>query len=312
MPLPIVAVIAYDRISPFHLSVPCLVFGAPQGPRFELKVCGFEPGPLRTSAGFDVSVPYGMEALSSADIVIVPSWRDAAERAPEALLAALAAAHQRGSRVLGLCLGAYVLAQAGLLGQRRATTHWAYAQDFAARFPLVKLDPDVLYVEEDGVMTSAGTVAAIDCCLHLIRQGYGAVVANRIARHLVVAPHRQGGQAQFIAQPVPESLQDSRLAALMDWVRENLATAHSLDSLAGRALMSRRTFTRHFHQLTGTTVGEWLTRERLAYSQRLLESGDQSIEQIAALAGFGSAVSLRQQFKRAFGVSPKAWRQTWA
>ena len=308
MSAPTVAVLAFDRISPFHLSVPCLVFGSRESPPCEIRVCACEPGPLTTTAGFSLAAPFGLEALQTADIVIVPSWRDAAERAPEALLAALASAHRRGVRVVGLCLGAYVLAQAGLLDGRRATTHWAWAEDFAARFPRVKLAPEVLYVEEDGLMTSAGTAAAIDCCLHLIREEHGAEVANRIARHLVVPPHREGGQAQFIAQPVPATPRDSRLAGLLDWVREHLAEPHSLDSLAARALMSRRTLTRHFRELTGTTVAGWLMRERLACAQRLLESGDQSVEQIAALVGFGSAVSLRQQFKRAFGVSPSAWR----
>lgn len=312
MPPPVIAVVAFNRISPFHLSVPCLVFGEerPGIPPFELKVCGAEPGPLRTTAGFDISVPFGLEALARADTVIVPSWRDPAEHAPMQLLEALVAAHDRGAQVVGLCLGAYVLAQAGLLAGRHATTHWAYAADFAVRHPSVKLDPDVLYVEEGKVMTSAGTAAGIDCCLHLVRQSYGSELANTLARNLVVPPHRQGGQAQFIDQPIPANAQASRLAGLIDWVRAHLQTQHSLDTLASRALMSRRTFTRHFHQLTGATVGEWLLRERLAYTQRLLEGSDHPVERIAELAGFGSPVSLRQQFKRAFGVSPKSWRQT--
>jgi len=242
--------------------------------------------------------------------VIVPSWRNPTEPAPPALCEALRAADAAGAQLVGLCLGAFVLADAGLLDGRRATTHWAAAQAFAQRYPKVMLDADVLYVEDGPILTSAGTAAGIDCCLHLLRQRYGGEIANRVARRLVTPPHRQGGQAQFIEQPLPAHPRDSRLADLLDWVRAHLDQPHSLDSLAARALMSRRTFTRHFRQITGTTVGDWLLGERLALSQRLLETTDQPVERIAALAGFGSPVSLRQHFGRAFGVSPSAWRQT--
>jgi transcriptional regulator GlxA family with amidase domain len=309
---PSVAVVAFDRISPFHLAVPSVVFGDahPGVPRFDFRVCAAETGPLSTTVGFAVAVGHGLEVLGTADIVILPSWRDPAERPPQPLLAALLAAHQRGAQVVGLCLGAYVLAEAGLLDGRRATTHWAYVPDFRHRYPQVEVDADVLYVEDGNIVTSAGTAAGLDCCLHLLRQRFGGECANRVARRLVVPPHRQGGQAQYIEQPVPDTAQDSRLAELMDWVRAHLAAAHTLDSLAGRSLMSRRTFTRRFHQLTGSTVGQWLLGERLAFAQRLLESTDQPIDTIAALAGFGSAVSLRHHFRKAFAVSPTSWRQT--
>lgn len=312
MSAPVIAVLAFNRISPFHLSVPCVVFGDrhPGLPVFDLRVCADEPGPLSTTAGFAVEVGHGLEAIAAADTVIVPSWRDPAERPSAALLDALAAAHRRGAQVVGLCLGAYVLAEAGLLDGRRATTHWAFADDFARRYPGVRLDPDVLYVDDGHVVTSAGTAAGIDCCLHMLRQQYGAEAANRVARRLVVPPHRQGGQAQFIEQPLPATSQSSRLAGLLDWLRADLQTAHTLDSLAAQAMMSRRSFTRHFRALTGSTVGEWLLGERLALCQRLLESTGQSVEAIATLAGFGSPVSLRQHFRQAYGVSPSAWRQT--
>lgn len=311
MSIPVVAVVAFDRISPFHLSVPCAVFGEAQSALspFRLLVCGAEPSPLTTTAGFDVTLAHGLEVLADADIIVIPSWRDPAERAPEALLQALGAALGRGAQVVGLCLGAYVLAQAGLLNGRRASTHWAFAADFAARFPSVLVDADVLYVEDGNVMTSAGTAAGIDACLHLVRQRHGAQSANKVARGLVVPPHRQGGQAQFIDQPVPATAQGSRLGELLDAMRANLHVQHSLDSLAGQAMLSRRSLTRKFRELTGTTVGEWLLRERLAYAQRLLESSDQPVERIAEMAGFGSATSLRQFFGRAFGISPRAWRQ---
>ncbi len=306
-----IAVLVFDRISPFHLSVPCVVFGDchPGLPAFDFRVCALEPGPLRTTAGFSVLAGHDLAGLADADIVIVPSWRDPAERPPLALLSALQAAHARGATVVGLCLGAYVLAEAGLLAGRQATTHWAYAEDFVRRHPTVRLDPDVLYVEDGGVVTSAGTAAGLDCCLHLLRQRFGAECANGVARRLVVPPHRQGGQAQFIERPLPASASDSRLSELLDWLRAHLAQPHTLDSLAARVLLSRRSFSRHFRQLTGATLGEWLLAERLALSQRLLESGEQAVEAIASLAGFGSPASFRLHFRAAYGVSPSAWRR---
>lgn len=312
MPKQVIAVVAFDRICPFHLAAPCVVFAEsyPGEPAFQLLVCAAEDGPLTTTAGFSVSVRHGLEAIAAADTVIVPSWRDAAERPPAALLEALVVAHRRGAQVVGLCLGAYVLAAAGLLDGRRATTHWAFAGDFSRRYPAVRVDADVLYIDEGKILTSAGTAAAIDCCLYMLRQRYGAQAANRVARRLVVPPHRQGGQAQFIEQPLPATAHDSRLADLIDWVRANLHLPHSLDSLAAKALMSRRTFTRHFRLLSGCTVGDWLLAERLALTQRLLESTEQSVDRIAALAGFGSPVSLRHHFRQSLGVSPSAWRQT--
>lgn len=306
-----VSVLVFDRISPFHLSVPCVVFGDrhPGVPPFDFRVCAMESGLLRTTAGFAVLAERDLAAFAEAEIVIVPSWRDSAEPPPAAVVEALRSAHARGATVVGLCLGAYVLAEAGLLDGRRATTHWAYAEDFARRYPAVHLDPEVLYVEEDGVVTSAGTAAGLDCCLHLLRQRFGAECANSIARRLVVPPHRQGGQAQFIERPLATTVRDSRLSALLDWLRANLDQPHTLDALAERAAMSRRSFSRHFRLLTGSTFGEWLLGERLALCQRLLESTAQPIERISALAGFGSPVSLRHHFRGAFGVSPSAWRQ---
>ncbi len=307
-----IAVVAFDRISPFHLSVPCAVFGdaAPDKGMFRLAVCAIEPGALMTSAGFAVVVEQGLEVLEQADMVIVPGWHDPAVLPAQALLDALVAAWQRGAVIVGLCLGAYVLAEAGLLDKRRATTHWAYAQDFARRYPSVVVEPDVLYVDEGRIVTSAGTAAGIDCCLHLLRERCGSRSANAVARRLVVAPHRQGGQAQFIEQPVVQRTEDARLAAVFDWVRSHLPQAHSVDSLAERAVMSRRTFTRKFRQHTGVSVSDWLLQERLAAARQLLEDSQSGIEQIAESVGFGSVVSLRQRFRQAFGVSPAAWRRS--
>ncbi|WP_187313344.1 GlxA family transcriptional regulator [Lysobacter capsici] len=306
------AVVAFDRISPFHLSVPCLVFenrGEGDLPPFDLRVCAAEPAPLRTRAGFDIATRHGLKSLDWADTVIVPSWRDGEERPPEALLKALRRAHERGAHIVGLCLGAYVLAEAGLLDGRRATTHWGWSEHFAARYPRVELQRDVLYVDDGRITTSAGTAAALDCCLHLLRRRHGAEIANRVARRLVVAPHRQGGQAQYIEQPLPASAQDDRLAAVLAWALAHLDQAHSLDALAQRALMSRRSFTRHFRDATGTTVGEWLAGQRLARAQRLLEISEHGLDAIAAQTGFGTAASLRQHFAARLGISPSAYRR---
>lgn len=308
-----IAVVAFDGISPFHLSVPCLVFGEDRRELgvagFDLRVCALETGPLRTSAGFSIDARQGLHALRQADIVIVPTWRDVAERAPDELLRALRGAHKRGATIVGLCLGAFVLAEAGLLQGRSATTHWHWAQAFATRFPDVRLDPGVLYVDEGDVITSAGTAASLDCCLHLLRRLCGAEAANRVARRLVVAPHRQGGQAQFIEQPLANSHHDGRLAGVMAWVASHLDRPHCIDALAQRAAMSRRTFTRRFHQATGTTVVQWLLHQRVNLAGRLLETGDRPVEAIAGDAGFGSAASMRQHFAAAFGVSPAAYRR---
>ncbi|RNF86018.1 GlxA family transcriptional regulator [Montanilutibacter psychrotolerans] len=307
-----IAVVAFDQISPFHLSVPCMVFGDRIGngpPAFDLSVCALERGRLRTSAGFTIETRRGLSGLRDASIVIVPSWRDVDERPPEVLLKALRAANARGARIVGLCLGTYVLAEAGLLDDRPATTHWAWSAHFATRYPRVRLQTDVLYVDDGDLVTSAGTAAGIDCCLHVLRQRHGADVAARVARAMVVAPHRQGGQSQYIEQPLPDSPQDDRMAGVLAWSMQHLDKPQSLDALAERALMSRRTFTRRFRQVTGTTVGQWLVNQRLAQAQRLLETTDQPLEAVAAATGFGTAISLRQHFAAGLRTSPSAYRR---
>jgi transcriptional regulator GlxA family with amidase domain len=311
-----IAVIAFDGISPFHLSVPCLVFGEDRSsagiPRYQVRVCATERGPLSTTVGFSIDVKHGLEGLRGAQTVIVPSWPDTLPPAPPELLAALRAAHRRGARIVGLCLGAFVLAEAGLLDNRPATTHWYLASRFAERYPQVLLQPEVLYVDDGDVMTSAGTAAGLDCCLHLLRTQHGAEVANRVARSIVVAPHRQGGQAQYIEQPVRPARTRDHMSPLLEWLQQHLSEAHTLDMLAARALMSRRNFTRRFRDATGTTVGQWLQHQRLALAQRLLEKSQHSIEAIAQETGIGSAVSLRQQFAAAFGTSPSVYRRQFA
>lgn len=308
-----VAVVAFDGILPFHLSVPCAVFQSspPEGVLpFRLRVCSMDGTPIQTAAGFAIDTPYGLEELARADVIVVPSWRDPDETPPEALLRRLRQASARGKRIVGLCLGAYVLAHAGLLDGRRATTHWGWATQLARQFPDITVDADVLYVDEGDVVTSAGAAAGIDCCLHLVRQMLGSDAANRIARRLVVPPFRRGGQAQFIEQPVPEAPADRRMARLLESVQRHLDHEHTLDGVARKAAMSRRSFTRHFRQLTGSSFGDWLLSQRLAEAQRLLETTQLPLDRIATAIGLGSPVTLRQHFQRAYRTSPAHYRRT--
>jgi transcriptional regulator GlxA family with amidase domain len=311
--VPVVAILAFNHFSPFHFSVPCLIFGdsmLPGPPLFELRLCAGESGQLRSPQGFLIDSLLPLAAVADADIIIIPFWRNPAERPEPALLEALVAARARGAQIVGLCLGTYVLAYAGILDGHRAATHWEFEQDFGQRFPRVQLDSNALYVDDDRLISSAGTAAGLDCCLHLVRQHYGSRLANKLARRLVIPPHREGGQAQFIERPVPASTQDARINQLLDHLRTHLAQPHTLDSLADHCLMSRRTFTRRFQQATGLSVGEWLLAERLRRSQELLEASSHAVERIAELVGFSTATSLRQHFRVRFGVSPSEWRRT--
>lgn len=307
-----VAVVITPGFSPFHFSVPCILFGnaMPDPQLFNVEICAEQLGTVLSDIGLSMNVEHGLERLAVADIVIVPFWHNPDERPAQALLDALTHAWQRGAEVVGLCLGTYVLAYAGLLDHHRAATHWEYERDFSARFPAVHLDSNALYTCDERLITSAGTAAGIDCCLNIIRQHYGAAVANRVARRMVVPPYREGGQAQFIERPLPENTRDAKINALMDYLRRNLDQPHDLDSLARVVNMSRRTLTRHFLKATGTSLGEWLNAERLQRSQELLETTDNSIESVAAMAGFQSPISFRQSFKARFGVSPSEWRRT--
>lgn len=308
-----VAVIVFDRISPFHLSIPCIIFGEDRSGncpvKFDVKVCSLEQGPISTSAGFTMETRFGLKDIAQASIIFVPTWRDTNEIPPRALLDALRRAHKRGALIAGLCLGSYVLAAADLLDGLEATTHWGWAHDLAARYPNISVNPDVLYVDQGNIITSAGTASAIDCCLHIIRREYGASLANYMARRMVVSPHRQGGQAQFIQQPVRDVSGVDHFAGVLEWSRKNLHKPLSLDLLAERALMTRRTFTRRFRQVMGSTVGEWLLSQRLALAQQMLEATDKPVDAIAEHAGFGSAVSLRQHFNQTFKVTPSNYRR---
>jgi len=308
-----IAVIVFNGISPFHLSVPCIIFRPDANnakvPNYEVKVCAIDPSPIQTNAGFSVHATHSLDDLKDAATVIVPSWRDTSELPPEVLLDALRKAHTRGAKIVSFCLGSFVLAAAGLLDGRSATTHWKWAAELAERYPRINVKPDVLYVDEGKIVTSAGCAAAIDCCLHLVRTQHGAEVANHIARRMVVPPFRQGGQAQFIEQPAISSTTPDRLSELMDWMTQNLARTHTLDELAERALMSRRTFTRRFRQITGTTVGQWLLNQRLSLAQRMLETTGKPIEIVAETAGFASPALFRRCFGKAFDIKPSIYRR---
>ena len=272
-----------------------------------------EPGPLQSSSGVVLQTPYSLDAIADADLVVVPWWRHYDdEQPPAALLEALRVAHRRGARIAGLCGGAFVLAAAGLLNGRRATTHWMFTDKLARLYPAVRVEPKVLYVDDGDVLTSAGTAAAIDLCLHLLRTSNGAEVANKVARRMVVPPHRAGGQAQYVDTPVPVVLERDPLGEAVRFALANLDKPLTVDDLAGEAAMSRRTFARQFRARMGASPLQWLLTQRTMLAQRLLETRDLPVEAVAYRSGFGSAVALRAQFQRALGTSPREYRMTFS
>ncbi|MFE5753752.1 helix-turn-helix domain-containing protein [Streptomyces massasporeus] len=305
-----VALAATDGMLHFELSLAHEVFAAaPDGvtaPWYDLTVCG----PAAVQVGrFRLEPDAGLDRLRQADTVIVPGWSDVDEEPPAHLVDAVREAHAAGARVASLCTGAFILAAAGLLDGRRATTHWAHTDVLAARHPRVEVDPDVLYVDNGSVLTSAGKAAAMDLCLHLVRLDLGSSVANAVARRLVVPPHRAGGQAQFVTAPVPER-DDHPLAALFPWIIERLDQPLTVEDLARRAGMSSRHLGRHFRAVTGTTPLQWLLTQRIRHAQELLEKTDDGVDTIAAATGMGTATTLRRHFNRTVGVPPDAYRRT--
>lgn len=275
---------------------------------YSYRVCTADPSPIRLGV-LRVDVEHGIDSLARADTVIVPG-RGLRPPAPE-LLAALRGAYQRGARMVSFCTGAYLLAEAGLLDGRPATTLWTHAEIFRARFPAVKLNPAVLYVDDGQVLTSAGNSAAADLALHILRTDYGAAIANTVARQMVAPPHRAGGQAQYVETPVGTgSRADGRLAATMEWAMQRLGQPLPASALAARSSLGLRHFTRQFREATGTTPHQWLLTQRIALAQRMLETTDQPVDQIAASAGFGTPAAMRLHFRKALATSPAAYRKT--
>lgn len=312
-----VATVICHGVAPFEMAVPCEVFGIDRSelgvPWYRHLICAAEDPPIRSSQGFTIDTPYGLDDVVKADTVVVPAWGVAQldDEPPQALLDTLRAAHRRGARILSVCSGAFVLAAAGLLDGRRATTHWMHAEALAARYPDIDVDPDVLYVDEGDVMTSAGTAAGIDLCLHVVRLDFGAEIANAVARRMVVPPHREGGQAQFVEAPMTSGEPGSdRFAATLEYMLEHLDEPLSVETMADRAALSPRTFARRFRATTGTTPGQWLVRQRVLLAQRLLETTDDPVELIAVRCGFGTAAGLRLHFRRVLDTSPLVYRRT--
>jgi transcriptional regulator GlxA family with amidase domain len=308
--MPSVAVAVADGTPLFELAAACEVFGVDRGladPWYDFAICG-EDG-AEVGGWLRAGIRYGLDALAGADTVIVPSCRDAAEPPPRALVEAVRAAHDAGARVASLCTGAFVLAEAGLLDGRRATTHWAHTDLLRDRYPAVRVDPDVLYIDDGRVLTSAGKAAGMDLCLHLVRADHGTAVANALARTLVVPPHRAGGQAQFIPAAVAHG-RDHALAGLLPWALERMDRPLTVRDLAREAGMSSRNLARHFHAVTGTSPLRWLLNQRVRRAQELLETTDLSVEQVASRTGMGTATTLRRHFGQQVGVPPEAYRRT--
>ncbi|MEU3960619.1 helix-turn-helix domain-containing protein [Streptomyces buecherae] len=308
----IVAVLLFSGGPIFESSIPLSVFGIDRQdagvPRYRLLVCAGEDVPLRTTGGLELTAPYGLEALSRAGTVVVPAWRSITQSPPAAALDALRRAHEEGARIVGLCTGAFVLAAAGLLDGRPATTHWMYAPTLAKRYPSVHVDPRELFVDDGDVLTSAGTAAGIDLCLHVVRTDHGADAAGALARRLVVPPRRSGGQERYLDRSLPEEIGADPLAEVVAWALEHLHEQFDVEALAARAYMSRRTFDRRFRSLTGSAPLQWLITQRVLQAQRLLETSDYSVDEVAGRCGFRSPVALRGHFRRQLGSSPAAYR----
>jgi AraC family transcriptional activator FtrA len=310
---PLVVCIAYEGLATFEFGITAEFF-ALQRPEldfvpYRFAVAAADPPPLRALGGIRVHVDGGIALLKQASLIVLPGWREIDSPPPPKLVRALQAAAARGARIVSICSGAFLLAHAGLLTGRRATTHWRHAERLAKLFPDIRVEPDVLYVDEGNVMTSAGSAAGIDLLLHLVRKDYGPRVANLFARRMVVPPHRDGGQSQFLVQPIAVRTND-RISSVAAWMARHLDEAITIEALAGRAAMSGRTFTRRFRAATGAAPIEWLVRLRVRRAQDLLETTDRPIDRIAEDAGFGAPETLRHHFRKVVGTSPSLWRQS--
>lgn len=308
----LVAILAYDGLCTFEFGIAVEIFGLAR-PEFDFawythRIVAVDKGPMRASGGIQVLADGGMELLQDARTIIIPGWRDRSAPVPEALLAALRQAHANGARLLSICSGVFVLAASGLLDGHGATTHWRYTRELAERFPKIQVDPDVLYVDSGQLITSAGSAAGIDACLHLVTRDFGTQVANSVARRLVMSPQRTGGQAQFIPTPVSPTPR-SDLSRVMQWARERLHQPLQVRELANEAAMSERTFLRRFTEANGQSPKTWLQHERLARARELLESTREQTEQIALRCGYNSVESFRVAFRSVVGVPPSVYRE---
>jgi transcriptional regulator GlxA family with amidase domain len=312
MPPHHVAVLALDRVVAFDLAIPAQIFGhEDERDRYRLTICAEQPGPVRTSTGFAIVADRGLEALRKADTIVVPGIEDDGLPPQPETLEALRRADRRGARMISICTGAFVLAAAGILDGRRAATHWRHAADLQRRFPNVEVDPRVLYVDDDRVLTSAGVASGIDLCLHVVARDHGAAAANAIARRMVVAPHRGGGQAQFVERALPERTDDG-LGTTRAWMLERLEQPLTVAAMARHAVRSERSFMRHFRAETGSTPLRWLHEQRILHARRLLEETDMPIEDVATRSGFGTATTLREHFRRATHTTPTAYRRAFS
>lgn len=314
-PSPLVVALAYDGLCTFEFGVAVELFGLPRPEMgegwYRFATAAIEPGDLRGLGGVRIAADGGLELLTQASLIVAPGWRGVDQPVPPPLVEALKAAHAQGARLMSICSGVFVLAATGLLDGRRATTHWRYADALRARHPAIEVLPDVLYVDEGDVLTSAGSAAGLDLGLHLIRRDFGPEAANTVARRLVIPPHRDGGQAQFIERPVPSAHEASRLSPILDRMRADLSGEHTIRALAAAAGMSQRTFLRRFEAATGQTPARWLLTARLNHARDLLEISSAGIDQIAAAVGLG-APALRHHFRRQFATTPGAYRARFA
>jgi AraC family transcriptional activator FtrA len=309
-----VGIVVCDGMSLFEFSVAHDVFGIDWSgdlgvPWYRAFVCGVTPGPVTADGGIRMDVPHGLDRIAQVDTVIVAPT-EIHDRVPAEIHNALRAAHDRGQRIISLCTGAFVLAAAGLLDGRRATTHWSECDELARRYPKVSVDPQVLYVDDGDILTSAGSAASIDLCLHVVRQDLGSEIATQLARQMVVPPQRDGGQAQYIESPMPVLENTNLFAGTVGWLQEHLAEPVTVEALAARAAMSPRTFARRFRASTGTTPYQWLLRQRIQLAQRLLETSDLPIDVVAQDSGFCTAANLRKHFGRLVHTSPQSYRRT--
>ncbi len=311
-----VVALAYDGLCTFEFGCTYEIFGLPRPeldrPWYRFAVCAAEPGPLRAAGALAVQAPCDPDLIEQADTVIVPGWRSPDAPAPRALLEALARVPERGGRLVSICSGVFVLAAAGVLDGRRATTHWRYTGTLARRYPRIQVDPDVLYVDEGQVLTSAGSAAGLDLCLHVVRRDHGAAVANNVARRLVLAPHREGDQRQFVETPVASRAEREKLAVLLNWLPAHIDETLTVGDLARRSGMSLRTFQRRIRECTGTAPGDWLIRQRVAHARHLAETTSLTVEQIATRSGFRAVETLRHHFRRLVGTTPTDYRRTFA